>query len=158
MADRAARKSTRTESLSPGHDADSIRQAVSLFWGPAFSAGGMSDALLRWSECASDQIKTGRWVAEAASSLAQRQGKLLIELAQAIETDVTAEQSTAKVPSIKIKRDKLDHLFEEAADIMREASHIVAEAQVNTLNLMRLHSLEGKTFSLTAVAESRDAA
>lgn len=157
MADRTARKSTRTESFSPGDDAENIRQAVSLFWGPAFSAGGMSDTLLHWSERASEQIKTGRQVAEAASALAQRQGKLLVELAQSVEMEVAAEQ-TAKVPSLRIKTDKLGHLFEEAADIMREASHIMAEAQINTLNLMRPRNIEGKTFSLSAVAENRDAA
>ncbi|MCE9649407.1 MAG: hypothetical protein K8R18_07265 [Parvibaculum sp.] len=157
MADRAARKSTRSETYSPGDEAESIRHAVSLFWGPAFSASGMSDAMLRWSERAGEQIKTSRRVAEAAASLAQRQGKLAVEFAQSIEMDIASEQ-TARVPSIKIKTDRLDHLFEEAADIMRETSNLFAETQISAMNLMRPSRLEGKTFSLTPVVESRDAA
>lgn len=158
MTDRAGRKSSRTETHTLGDEAENIRQAVSLMWGPAFSASGMSDVFLNWSERASEQVKTNRRVAEAAKALAQRQGKLFVEFAQSLEMEVPAETTAAKVPGLKIKTGKLDHLFDEAADIMRDASHLFAEAQIETLNLMRPRSIEGKTFSLSAVAESQDAA
>jgi hypothetical protein len=59
--------------------------------------------------------------------------------------------------SMKIKPEKVDRLFDEASDILREAHLLMLEAQVNTLNLLRPMGLESSP-RVVASVEDREAA
>lgn len=136
MAERAARRSARNERHEINDEVENFQDAVSSIWGSAFPAGQFSDFLIGWNEKTGTHLKASRSLASAMSALAQRQGKLMVELAQSIEMEAAGD-GRMRGGSVKFRSDKVDHVFDETADILREANHLISEAQINALNLLK---------------------
>lgn len=150
------KQSTRGERHSLDENVEQLHKTVSSFWSPALSADRLSDMLIGWNEKAVEQMKSSRAIGSAFGALAHRQSRLFMEFAQAFELDATAG-GAPRTASMKMNPDKVDHIFDEASDILREASQIMSEAQVNALNWLRPSMIEGNPTPVATV-EDRDAA
>ena len=136
MAERAARRSARGERHEIHDEVENFQDAVTSMWSSSFPASRFSDLMIGWNEKTGAHLKASRSFASAMSALAERQGKLMLELAQSIEMEAPTD-GHMRSASMKFRSDKVDHVFDETADILREAGQLITEAQVNALNLMK---------------------
>jgi hypothetical protein len=157
MTERTTKRAARGERHTMVGNVEHLREAAAAMWSPALTAPHFSDAIIGWNEKALEHMKTGRDLGSALGMLARRQGKLMMEVAQSFELDAAADDRGPRGASVKIRTDKVDHIFDEASDILREAGHIMAEAQINALNWLRPLATEGNP-RLIASVEDHEAA
>jgi len=157
MAERAVRRSARNERHEVNDEVENFQDAVSSIWGSASPVDRFSEFLIGWNEKAAAHLRATRSLADAANALARRQGKLMLELAQSIEMEAPTD-GRSRSASMKFRSDKVDHVFDETADILREANQLMSEAQVSALNLLKpMMTAKGNPRLVTSIEETEAA-